>query len=311
MASRVRPAREGATSAKPGDATTDSIAGRLTRVQSPPEPPERVSDTGTSGAREAVQRWRLVIAREPQTDGPGQRELLADWDAALIASGLPLSGLDSPRAKPRFVLGAPLGSGVRGEAELADLWLVERLPRWRVRDALTPRMPLGHVLIDLYNVWLGEPPLPGRVAASVYRLTLPMPMSAAALARAAEALLAAETLPRDRRKGEATVSYDLRPLLADLEVRSAPDGPEVRMTLRHDPARGVGRPDEVLAALGDVLGHGPLEPRALCRESLVLAEPAPPEPAAPRGPRRPSANRPIANERQRSSRGDDARRGGG
>ena len=290
--------------AKPGDATADSITGRLARVQSPPEPPERVVDTGTSGVREAVQRWRLVIAREPRPDGPGQRELLADWDAALLASGMPLAGVDSPRARPRFVLAAPLGSGVRAEAELADLWLVERLARWRVREALTPRMPPGHVLVDLYSVWLGEPPLPGRVAASVYRLTLAMPASAETLVRAAAALLAAETLPRDRRKGEATVSYDLRPLLADLEVRSAPDGPEIRMTLRHDPARGVGRPDEVLAALGDVLGIGPLEPRGLCRESLVLAEPPPPEPPAPRGPRRPPARRAAPDGYPNSSRGD-------
>ncbi len=229
--------------------------------------------------------------------------MLADWDAALLASGLPLAGLDSPRGRPRFALAAPLASGVRGEAELADLWLVERLPRWRVREALTPRMPVGHALVDLYNVWLGESPLPGRVAASVYRLTLPAPTSAEALARAAETLLAAETLPRERRKGEATVSYDLRPLLADLEVRSAPDGPEVRMTLRHDPARGVGRPEEALAALGDALGEGPLQPRGLCRESLVLAEPPPPEPPAPRGPRRPPASRSIANGHARSSRG--------
>ncbi|MHB8960704.1 MAG: DUF2344 domain-containing protein [Candidatus Limnocylindrales bacterium] len=273
-------------------------------MQSPPEPPERVADTGTSGVREAVQRWRLVIAREPRPDGPGQRELLADWDTALLASGLPLAGLDSPRAKPRFVLAAPLGSTVRGEAELADLWLVERLPRWRVREALTPHMPIGHALIDLHNVWLGESPLPGRVAASVYRLTLATPTSAEALARAAAALLEAEALPRNRRKGEATVSYDLRPLLAGLEVRSAPDGPEIRMTLRHDPARGVGRPDEALAALGDVLGIGPLEPRGLCRESLVLAEPPPPEPPAPRGPRRPPASRSVPNGHPKSSRGD-------
>jgi Uncharacterized protein conserved in bacteria (DUF2344) len=303
MAWRLRPAREGGVRAKPGDATADSIAGRLARVQSPPEPPERAVDTGTPGAREVVQRWRLVIACEPRPDGLGQRELLAGWDAALLASGLPLAGLDLPRAKPRFVLAAPLGSAVSGEAELADLWLVERLPRWRVREALAPHMPVGHVLVDLYNVWLGESPLPGRVAASVYRLTLSTPATAEALARAAATLLEAETLPRNRRKGEATVTYDLRPLLAAVEVRDVADGPEIRMTLRHDAARGVGRPDEVLAALGDLLGGGPLAPKGLWRESLVLAEPPPPEPPAPRAPRRPPTSRSVQNGHPNPPRG--------
>ncbi len=232
-----------------------------------------------------------MIAREPRSDSLGQRELLSAWDAALLASGLPIAGLDSPRAKPRFVLAAPLGSGVRGEAELADLWLVERLPRWRVRESLAQHLPVGHVLVDLYNVWLGEPPLPGRVAASVYLLTMAAQASADALARAASALLDAETLPRNRRKGEATVTYDLRPFLAALEVRSTVDGLAIRMTLRHDPARGIGRPEEVLAALGEALGVGSLEATGLVREQLVLAEPPPPEPLVVRGPRRTPASR--------------------
>jgi radical SAM-linked protein len=266
-------------------------------VQSPSEPPERAADTGTSGVRETVQRWRLVFAREVRADSPGQRDQLAAWDAALLASALPIAGLDAPRPKPRLVLAAPLGSGVRGEAELADLWLVERLPCWRVREALSANLPIGHSLVGVYDVWLGESALPGRVAASVYRATVALPADGDALARAAATLLEAETLPRDRRKGDATVSYDLRPFLAALEVRSAVDGAEIRMTLRHDPARGIGRPEEALAALSDALGGLPLEAKGLVRESLVLAEPPPPEPAAPRAPRRPPPNHPGPNRR--------------
>jgi hypothetical protein len=118
-----------------------------------------------------------------------------------------------------------------------------------------------------------------------------------ALVRAAAALLEAETLPRDRRKGEATVSYDLRPFLAGLETRRTADGAEIRMTLRHDPARGIGRPDETLAALGEALGGVPMTSSGLVRECLVLAEPPPAEPPAPRGSRRPSMNRPGPNGR--------------
>lgn len=245
-------------------------------------------DTGTSGARDAVQRWRLVIARAAQPESQGQRDQLAAWDAALAGSGLPIAGLDAPRPKARFALAAPLASGVRGEAELADLWLVERLSRWRVREALSGRLPAGHTLVDLYDVWLGESPLPGRVAASVYRVIAVPPADPDALARSAAGLLAADTLQRERRKGEGTVNYDLRPFLAEIEVRAAGEGAEVRMTLLHDPARGIGRPEEVLAAIGETLPGPPPEWHDLVRVALVLAEPPPPEPQAARPARRPA-----------------------
>jgi hypothetical protein len=216
-----------------------------------------------------------------------QREQQAEWETALMGSGLPVAGLDADRPKARFVIAAPLASGTPGEAELADIWLVERLPRWRVREALAGRLPEGNALVDLYDVWLGEPPLPGRVAASVYLATVPT-ADPGRIAAAADALMAAGALPRVRRKGEGTVSYDLRPFLAALEVAAGDEGGAViRMTLRHDPARGIGRPDETLAALGEALEGPALEAATLARERLVLAELPAPAPTAVRGPRRP------------------------
>lgn len=240
--------------------------------------------------RDAVQRWRLVLHRDALQGETAQRSLLAEWEAALGRSGLPLAGLDAPRPKPRFALAAPLGPAIPGEAELLDLWLVERLARWRVREALQATIPAGHRLVDLHDVWLGEPALPGRVAASVYRATLdPGAIALEAVLAAAAALLGADSLPRERRKGDAIVTYDLRPFLVSIDVEPGPDGAVVvRLILRHDPEKGVGRPDEVLAALGEQAGTGPLRPAALVRERLVLAEPVVPEPA----PRRAAGRRP-------------------
>jgi hypothetical protein len=70
----------------------------------------------------------------------------------------------------------------------------------------------------------------------------------------------------------------LRPFVEALDLGEA-DG-AMRMTLRHDPERGIGRPEEVLAALGDLL-RDPVQPASLVRERLVLAPPAPVA-AAPR-----------------------------
>ncbi len=218
----------------------------------------------------------------------------------MVASGLPVAGLDAERPRARLAIAAPLSNGIPGEAELIDTWLVDRVPRWRAREALEACLPDGYALTDIYDVWLGEPPLPGRVAASVYRAEV-MTAQADRLGAAAATLLDARALPRERRKGEGTVDYDLRPFLASIEVSPpAGDRATVRMTLLHDPARGVGRPDEALAALGEAVGGTPLQVERLVRERLVLADstpstPAPREPARRPPPAAPAARRPPRN----------------
>ncbi len=262
-----------------------------------PEPPERATEPPPS-SREAVQRWRLVVRRDTPPGDIPQRGQQADWEAAITSTGLPVAGLDLPRPKLRLAIAAPLAGGIPGEAELVDLWLVERLPRWRVREALRDGLPVGHSLVDLYDVWLGEPPLPGRVVASVYRAELGPEAQIEALAAAASGLLAAAALPRERRKGDTAVRYDLRPFLVSIEVGRAPSGAGLlRMTLRHDPAKGVGRPDETLAALGEAMGRPPLRPLALVREALVLAPLPSPEPPASRPSRRLPLPRPPRTAR--------------
>jgi hypothetical protein len=240
--------------------------------------------------REAVQRWRLVVTREPLDVDLGQREQLATWDASLRDSGLPVAGLDADPPRPRYSVGAPLGATFGGEAELVDIWLVERVPAWRVREALDASLPHGHVLLEAYDVWLGEAALPGRVVASVYRAEVARDANVdeRTLADVCRGLLAAPSIERERTKGTGMVRYDLRPFIDALEVEGATaDTPAlVRMTLRHDPERGVGRPDEVLSAIAARLGRETLPTRSVVRERLVLAPPVAPPPARPRGPRR-------------------------
>ena len=237
--------------------------------------------------REPVQRWRLVLARDAVSSEAAQRDQLATWEAAFAGSGLPLAGLDAPKPRPRFAIAAPLAATIPGEAELLDIWLVERLPAWRVREALRACLPVGWRLVDAYDVWLGEAALPGRVSASVYRAVFePGDMDTPRLADAANLLLAAHSLPRERRKGDNVIAYDLRPFVEDVEVVESDGATALRMILRHDPEKGVGRPEELLAALGEAMGAS-LRPVSLVRERLVLGDPPPPPTSAAR--RRPAA----------------------
>ena len=156
------------------------------------------------------------------------------------------------------------------ERELLDLSLTELCPAWLVRERLADHLPTGWRLVDLHDVWLGAPALAGQVAAADYRIDLGN-ADPATITAAADALLAATELPRERAKGGSTVRYDLRPLLVG--VRVAEPGPPLLLhaRTRFHPVLGTGRPEEVVAALAEA-ARTPLEVGSVVRERLILAD---------------------------------------
>ncbi len=192
------------------------------------------------------------------------------WEGALEATGLPVHR-PVGRARARVAFGAPLPMGIAAERELADVVLTEVCPVWRVREAITGWLPEGWRLVDLYDVWLAGPPLAGQVVAADYRIEVGGADAAAVVGDACDALLRAAAIPRERAKGNEVVGYDLRPLLVDVGVAQAGPPLLVRARTRFHPVLGTGRPEEVVAALGDLLG-APLTTGAIVRERLVLAD---------------------------------------
>jgi radical SAM-linked protein len=217
------------------------------------------------------QRWRLVVARSADAPAAAQRDATDSWLAAIAAADLPLARTEGATPRPRISFGAPLTAGMAAEGELIDIVLTERWPVWRLREALEPVLPAGWRLVRLEDVWLGGPPLAGRVAAAEYRITLGEPTDADALRVACTQLLEARRLPRERAKGDRFVAYDLRPLLID--VRVASDGPPAVLAARtrFHPELGTGRPEEVVAALADAAGV-PLTSMSIVRERVLLAQ---------------------------------------
>ena len=223
-----------------------------------------------ANAAEPRQRWRLVVARSAGAPELAQREVAEGWVAAIEAAGLPVAWTEGARSRPRIAFGAPLPVGMAADAELIDVVLTERWPVWRLREALTDRLPVGWSLVDLQDVWLAGPPLAGRVAAADYRVTLAGAVPVDRLRACAAELLAAPSLPRSRARGDDSVVYDLRPLLIDIAIE---DGPPVmlRCRTRFHPELGTGRPEEVVAALGDRVGEV-LQASSIVRDRLVLVE---------------------------------------
>ncbi|MDO8484235.1 MAG: DUF2344 domain-containing protein [Candidatus Limnocylindrales bacterium] len=216
------------------------------------------------------QRWRLVLARSADAPRIGGREQADAWEAAVEATGLPLHRPPG-RARARVAFGAPLQLGIAAERELAELFLAERVPIWRMTEALSGRLPEGWSLVDLFDVWVGGPPLAGRVVAADYRIELEDETDPVSIAAAARDMLEASALPRVRPKGGASVPYDLRPLLVDATAEAFAPPTRLRVRTRIHPELGTGRPEEVVAALSDRLGRS-LEVRAIVRERLILAD---------------------------------------
>ncbi len=230
---------------------------------------------------EPVQRWRVVVRRVANPPDAVVRDAKGAWAQALVDSGLPAAGLDVG-GRPRLALAAPLAAGVEGRRELLDIWLTARLPRWQVRTALERHAPEGHTVVDLYDVWLRAPSLPGQVAASVYRCPLPADVGSARIAEEVGRLLATDRLPRERAKGATLIAYDLRPAVETVRLEEVDGRAELVMILRHHPERGVGRPEELLAELSERLGSPSIRDAAsaLVRERIALADDDP-DPDAP------------------------------
>jgi radical SAM-linked protein len=218
--------------------------------------------------REPRQRWRVTFRRTSEAPSLAHRDLAIDWQERLIRSGLPLAG--GGRGRQPLTFGAALPMGMAAERELADIVLVERLPAWRVREALEADPPPGIAIDALVDVWLGEPPIAAAVAAADYRVRLEPGPTGADVSAAAASMLASRSIPWQRERGGRTVDLDLRPLVAAIDVlREVPL--ELRIRALIHPERGTGRPDELVAALGQRLGRD-LPVASVVRERVLLAD---------------------------------------
>jgi hypothetical protein len=233
-------------------------------------PSGRAGEPGGESPALPRQRWRLVLARSPDAPELAGRQLADAWDQAIEASGLPLHR-GAGQGRTHVAWGAPLPLRMAAEAEPAEIVLREIVPVWRVRDALTDRLPAGWSLVDVHDVWLGAPALAGRVTGAVYRVTLDGDPDPGAVAAAAAGLIEARELTRTRVRGGAPVAFDLRPLLAEIGI--VRPGPPIvlRVQTRIHPERGSGRPEEVVAALADRLGSA-VAAASIVRERLIVAD---------------------------------------
>lgn len=269
----------------------------MDRPTGPAARPEPLTAPAAAPPPEPVQRWRITFSREPVPSESVGKAATDAWQVALLGSGLAIATaapgptLAGP-ARARLAVAPPLPAAAAGRAELAELWLLERVPAWRLREALAGRLPEAHCWVDAEDIWLGAPPLPAQVVGAEWTVGVAATaLDPVAIEAATRVVMASRSLPRVRAKAGGDRPYDLRPLLRDVRLSGSADGQLLlRVETRFDPALGSGRPEEVVAVVGEAAG---LETApsitSMVRERLVLADPA----------RNTVADRPVSSARRR------------
>lgn len=210
-------------------------------------------------------RYRIGFGKHGSLRWIGHLDLQRCWERTFRRAGLPLRYSAGFHPHPRMVFGAALPLGFTSEAELVDAYFDEPqsvpLMLAQLRAAAQPGFSMDRITLVPHP----SPSVPSLVHASVYRVT---PPDGTGLAQGVERVLAAETLPRTRRKK----AYDLKTLMDQLSFD--PDSGVLQMQLACREG-ATGRPEEVLDELG--LDHRDCQ---IHRLELLLSAPAAQKPAA-------------------------------
>ena len=191
-------------------------------------------------------RLRLTFSKTGLLIYTSHLDLMRVWERALRRAGAPLAYSQGFNPRPKLQLAAALPLGHAAQAEMIDVWLEQDVPLPALAGRLAQVFPAGLAVHDVTVVPEDAPALQTLVRAMDYRVTVPWEGSREQLERRVADLLAAETLPLERR-GKP---YDLRPLVEQLWVDSvAEDEVVLEMQLAARPG-ATGRAEAVLEALG-------------------------------------------------------------
>lgn len=199
---------------------------------------------------EPVQRLQIRFSAGGPLKYVSHLDLMRVWERVLKRAGLPLATSQGFSPRPKIALAVPLAVGVTSEAELLDLLLTEPVDLHSTMQALSAELTPGLAIQEIRESPLKQSSLQSMLKAAWYEVEIPDSRSQAEWIAAVDELLARDDIPWSHQRGKDTKSYDLRPLIFEVEVVDVSDGvATLRMHLRND-SQGAGRPEQVVLALG-------------------------------------------------------------
>ncbi len=195
-----------------------------------------------------MQRLRIHYAKTNAMRYTSNLDVHKIWERTLRRAKLPLAYSQGFHPQPRLTQACPLPLGLLSRAEMLDIWLESEQDPGEVLHQLQPALPPGLEVQHIEPVDLKAPALPNQVVSSDYTALLLFGVDREQLKQGIAGLLAAGSLPRERR-GKA---YDLRPYIEGLELLPETDANgHTSLTMRLSARESAtGRAEEVLLALG-------------------------------------------------------------
>lgn len=195
-------------------------------------------------------RLRITFAKQGALRYTGHLDLHKLWERTARRAALPLAYSQGFHPQPKMNIAAALPLGFSSRCEVMDMRLQNDIPLEGLCEKLQDTLPTGIRVLNVERVNDGEPALQTQVASAEYEVALKEPMDGSELKRRIAAIIAAESLPRERR-GK---NYDLKPLIEEISLTPNPSslGREEPIILMRLTAQegATGRPEEVLDALG-------------------------------------------------------------
>jgi radical SAM-linked protein len=223
-----------------------------------------------------VQRLRIRYAKRGRLRFTSHRDFSRAFERALFRARVPMAYSSGFSPHPRISYAGASPTGASSEAEYLEIGLAEtRDPEVVLRD-LDESLPEGLDLLEVVESRRGS--LADRLEASLWEITV-TGVDVSTLADAAERLLATAEVPVERMTKKGLRRFDARAAIVSLAARPGPASANsgetcaiLQVVLRHGTPSV--RPDDVLAALGEITGiqtgsaalaqrlaQGPLDPQ--------------------------------------------------
>lgn len=216
------------------------------------------SDTVQDPAQQqepARQRVRITYEKGELIKFISHQDEFRLWERAVRRANLPLLYKQGFNPQPHMQFASPLGVGFTGARELLDITFSPPVPPEELAERLRAKLPPGVALHHLQEIDLKTPALQDRLIGADYTIILyaePEEIVAGRIEESIQTCLAQAEIWRERQRKGTAYSYNLRPLIFELNYQGYdPETEEHRIFLRVQQRAGAtGRPDEAVDALG-------------------------------------------------------------
>ncbi len=205
-------------------------------------------------------RYRINYSKKEGMRYTSNLDVHKMWERSFRRAKLPLAYSQGFHPQPKIQQASPLPLGFLSDYEIVDFFLEQELDLLSLETTLANSLPSGIAVNSIIQIDLVEPALQTQTIASEYHVYFLEEFDTKIIVEGIFELKSKETINRVRR-GK---SYDLRPLIIDLEIMLE-DPCYLKMFLKSKDG-ATGRPEEVLGEL-----NIPVELTRIIRKKIILA----------------------------------------